>query len=463
MSILSPETRREWAAIRAILMQPVLERRSQGSMQLNWLLAGLMLLFSVFAMVTTTHARLVLAFGVGAPLFLWVVLWWTLLFGNLLKQCSAPAMQLAPHMRRRTMRALVLAWAMATLSLALVIGIPVGYPAQVAVIVGLGLLEISIMFSPWRIGLFAALFWVRAVVGIPMPAWFVGFLASHAALALGVVLVVLDGRAALLRMFGTPGVRRPWTPSKRMAPTVLPDVVRLLQTFSVDRSSGQPLIARVLGPAAFSGARTVLIVLVVASVAIRALIEMQGTGSAHDRLLMTRAMLLIGMLELQALMAYKEAGRVYHRQAEQALVRLSVAAPIASNINQVLARYFLTGFASMWTTCALATVGMLLVLGANAGEALGAAAACTLLLVLAGLPLRDYVRGKQSDMVASAVYLVVSLAAVATGIEAMRGKVAVNGWIGLALASMVVAALFTWRRWHTMLKAAPAYPAGRGR
>lgn len=455
--------RRDWAAVRAILMQPVLERRAQGSLWVSWMLVGIMLLFSVFAMKTNQHSLAVCALGVGVPLLLLVVMWWVLMFGSLLKQCSAPAMQLAPRMRERTMRAFVLAWAAATLSLTLVIGVPFGLPGQVAVVVGLGLLEITVMFSPWRLGLFAALLWIRWFAGIPMPAWFLDFLASNAAVALGAMLVVFDGRAALLRMFGKPGVRRPWSLSKKPAPTVFPDVVRLLQTMRTDRSDGQPLIARVLGPAAFAGSRTVATVLVVACVAIRALIEIQGTGTAHDRLLMTRAMVLIGMLELQALLAYKEAGRVYQRQAEQALVRLSVAAPVAAGINRVLARYFVTSFAAMWAGCSAVTVAMLLVLGASVSEALGAAAACTLLLALAGLPLRDYARGKESDLVATLTYLLVSLSAVAAGIEAMRGKVAPNAWAALALASAVLAALFVWCRWRTMLKAAPAYPAGRQR
>lgn len=454
---------RDWAAVRAILMLPVRERRAQGSLWVSWMLIGLMLLFAVLAVVTKKNNWGVFAIGVGIPLFMFVVMWWVLLFGSLLTQCSAPAMQLAPHMRELSMRAVVLAWAAATLSLTLVVGIPSGYPGHVAVIVGLGLLEITVMFSPWRLGLFAALMWIRWFADIPVPGWFLGFLASNAAVALGLVLVVLDGRAGLLRMFGKPGVRRPWSLPKQPAPAVFPDVVRLLQTMRVDRSGGQPLIARVLGPAAFAGSRTAAVVLVVAAVAIRVLIEIQATGNAHDRLLMTRAMVLIGMLELQALLAYKEASRVYQRQAEQALVRLSVAAPVAAGINRVLARYFVTGFAAMWSGCTAVTVGMLLVLGANAAEALGAAAACTLLLALAGLPLRDYARGKESDLAATLVYLFVSLAAVAAGIEAMRGKVAANAWAALALASVVLAALFVWRRWSTMLKAAPAYPAGRQR
>lgn len=455
--------RRDWAAVRAILMQPVHERRAQGSLWVSWMLIGLMLLFSVLAVVTKKSSWGVFAIGAGIPLFMFVVMWWVLLFGSLLKQCSAPAMQLAPHMRERTMRAFVVAWAVATLSLTLVIGVPFGYPGQVAVVVGLGLLEITVMFSPWRLGLFAALLWIRWFAGIPMPAWFLDFLASNAAVALGLVLVVLDGWAALLRMFGKPGVRRPWSLSKKPAPTAFPDVVRLLQTMRADRSGGQPLIARVLGPTTFAGSRTVLIVLVVACVAIRALIEIQGTGTAHDRLMMTRLMLIFCMLDGQALLAYREAGRAYQRQAEQALVRLSVAAPVAESINRVLARYFVTGFATMWAGCSALMVAMLLVLGANASEASRAAASCTLLLVLAGLPLRDYARGKQSDLIATLVYLVVSVLAIMAGIEAVRGKLAANAWGGLALASVVLAALFVWRRWRTMLRAAPAYPAGRQR
>jgi hypothetical protein len=227
-------------------------------------------------------------------------------------------------------------------------------------------------------------------------------------------------------------------------------------------AGGPPLVARVLAPAGFSGARTLMIALAVACLVIRVLIEFQATGSAHDRLFLTRGMLLIGALMLQSLIAQSEAGRVYQHQAEQGLVRLAPAGPIAGDLNRVLARYFLERFGIRWLTLTAMTVAMLCVLGASVGEALGAAAASSILLALAGLPLRDYSRGA-ADLVAMIMLFLVSLAAVGVGIAAIRGRLASGAWAWLALISVVLAALFVWRRWRTMVRAAPAYPAGRGR
>jgi hypothetical protein len=165
---------------------------------------------------------------------------------------------------------------------------------------------------------------------------------------------------------------------------------------------------------------------------------------------------------MQAMIASGEAGRVFQRQAEQGLVRLSPAAPNAGELNRVLARYFVDSFARRWLAFNAVTVAMLCALGANLHEAIGAAAAGSILLVLAGLPLRDYSRGA-ADLVAIIMLWLVSLAAIGTGIAAIRGRLAHGAWAWLALASVVLAALFVWRRWRTMMRAAPAYPAGRGR
>jgi hypothetical protein len=227
-------------------------------------------------------------------------------------------------------------------------------------------------------------------------------------------------------------------------------------------AGGPPLIVRVLAPAGFSSARIWMVALAVACLAIRVMIEIQATGSAHDRLIWTRDMLIAGALMLQGLIAAGEAGRVFQRQAEQGLVRLAPAAPVAADINRELARYFIESFARRWLGFTAMTVAMLCVLGASIHEAIGAAAACTMLLVLAGLPLRDYSRAI-ADLVAIVMLWLVSLAAIGTGIAAIRGKLAHGAWAWLALASVVLAVLFVWRRWRTMVKAAPAYPAGRRR
>ena len=228
------------------------------------------------------------------------------------------------------------------------------------------------------------------------------------------------------------------------------------------RAGGQPLIVRVLAPAGFSATRIWMAVLAVACLVIRVMVEIQATGSAHDRLFWTRGMLLLGALVLQSLIVYSEAGRVYQHQAEQGLVRLAPTAPIAGDINRVLGSYFLGRHARRWLGFNAVTVTLLCVLGASVNEAVGAAAAGSILLALAGLPLRDYSRGA-ADLVAMIMLWLVSLAAVITGIAAIRGKLALGGSTWLALISAVLAALVVWRRWCTMLRAAPAYPAGRGR
>jgi hypothetical protein len=230
-----------------------------------------------------------------------------------------------------------------------------------------------------------------------------------------------------------------------------------------DLRDGQPLIARVLGPVAFSSARTVMLVMAALCLAIRVPIEMQDTGAAHERLFMTRCMLLIAVVMLMATMAFGEAARVYQRQAEQSLVRLSAAAPVAGSINRVLARYLLVRFASMWIWCSAVTVAMLLVLGANGGEAWRAAVAFSVTLALAGLPLRDYSRGKAANVVSTVVFCLATLAAMAAGVAAMRGGFSGGAWAGLGLASVALALLFAARRWKVMVGAAPAFPAGRKR
>jgi hypothetical protein len=463
-AIFAAGGRREWAAYRAILMHPVHERRAQGSLWLSWLLIALVLLASVGATRVGAKGWLLLAFGAGAPLGMLLFMWWIFLFGAILRQSSASAVHLLPRMRERTMRVTVAAWASVTLLMTLCVGIPTGYPGQVAVVTGLVLLEVTVMFSPWRIGVFAAALWIRSLVGFATPDWLIAFLASNGALALGALLLVLDGRVALRRMFGTANGLRAWSMPTSAFPLLFDDVLRFMKaTMPGERSLGQPLITRVLGPAPFAGTWSCLVLLAGASLAIRSLIALQGTGPAHERLLMTRWMVLVGLLMLQGFLAHGAAGRMYRRQGEQALVRLSPAAPLASNINRLLARELLMGFAALWGACAFVALAVQLVLGASQGEVMRAAAVCSFSLVLAGLPLRDYARGKESHAISTLVLTLYLAAVVAAGFALLNGQLAANIWAALALTSMVLAALFVWRRWRGMVNAAPAFPAGRNR
>ncbi|MDB5934226.1 MAG: hypothetical protein JWQ01_1570 [Massilia sp.] len=229
------------------------------------------------------------------------------------------------------------------------------------------------------------------------------------------------------------------------------------------RVGGQPQFTRVLGPVAFGGTRTALLVLVVLCVTIRVLVEVQAIGTAHERLYMTRAMVLIGVLFMQAMMTFGEASRCRKRTAEQALVRLAPAAPAAGAINRSLAAYLLARFAGMWAQCAVVTVAMLWVLGATAGEALRAAAVCGLALVLAGTLLRDYAREAVANRLQPLTWAAGASVVLLAASAGSRGKLSGAAWTWLAMAGIVAITLFIWRRWRCMVQAPPAFPAGRNR
>lgn len=227
------------------------------------------------------------------------------------------------------------------------------------------------------------------------------------------------------------------------------------------RDSGQPLFTRVLGADAFGGVRTMLAILAVLCVTIRVLVEVQAIGTAHERLYMTRAMVLVAVLFVQAMMTHGEATRCYRRTAEQSLVRLAPAAPDAGALNRALARYLLVRFAAMWALCGVVTVTLLWVLGATVDEALRAAVVCALALVLAGALLRDYAGGDGGNRLQPLIFALGASAVLIAAPAAVRGKLSGATWAWLALAGLAAAALFVWRRWRRMVQAPPAFPAGR--
>ncbi|MES2756458.1 MAG: hypothetical protein V4693_03715 [Pseudomonadota bacterium] len=314
------------------------------------------------------------------------------------------------------------------------------------------------MMPALRITILAAVLLLPQFIDFGMlPEWLIAFLHSNAAVAVGALLLVLEGRAALRRMFGNPyGLKA----RKQPSPAPL-QAVRLLSELRIDGPRRQPAFTRVLGAAVFGGTHTLLVVLVVVCVAIRVLIEVQATGTAHERLFMTRALVLIAVLFMQAMMTFSETSRCYRRRAEQALVRLSPAAPVASDFNRALASYLLGGFVKMWGLSSVVALAMLWVLGATVDEVLRAAAVCGVALVLAATLLRDYARGVLTDRLQPLLFAVGACAAVWLVPTAVRGKFDGQLWAGFALVGMTATALLIWCRWRRMVQAPPAFPAGR--
>lgn len=454
--------RREWAAYRAILLHPAREVRVRGSAGLHVLLAVLVLVAGVAAMLVKEKAALVLALGAGIPLTLLLLLWWVLLFASILAQCSTSAMHLVPRMRERALRVTVGAWAAAVLLMTLCVGVPTGYPGQVAVLTGLALLEITVMFSRWRIGLFTVLQLVRFYAGIPIPDWFSSFVASNGAVVVGALLVALDLRAALRRMFGTPASLRSWQLSSRDAlPPAMTKLARWLGGRRRAPSRRQPLFTEVLGPPAFMGSVRLVLVPLAVCIAIRLLVMIQDHGSAHDRLFTTRCMALCALLGLQALIVHVVVAGMFVRRVEQGLVRLAPAAPPADGMNRMLARYLLENFAVMWLGFTGLALGALLVLGANAGETWRSAMVCSFSLALVGLPLRDYARAGKPGAIGAIFYWLCAAAVLMAAYQATSGKFTAMSWAEMGLAGVVLSAAFVGWRWRAMMAAPPAFPAGR--
>lgn len=458
------ERRREWAACRAILLHPAQRVRTQGGAWLHVLLAALVLVAGVAAMLVKEKGALMLALGAGIPLALLLLLWWVMLYSSILAQCSTSAMHLVPRMRERALRVTMAAWGAVVLLMTLCVGVPTGYPGHVAVVTGLALLETTVMFSRWRIGLFTVLQLVRFYAGIPIPDWFSAFVASNGAVVVGALLVALDLRAALRRLFGTPANLRTWrvAPAGEVPP-VIARLARWLRGAGGPPSRRQPLFAQVLGPPAFIGAVRLLLVPAAICIAIRLLLIGHDGGSAHERLFTLRCIALGAVLGLQAMMAHLVAAGMFKRRVEQGLVRLAPAAPLAADMNRVLARYLLGNFAVMWLGCSAFVVGALLVLGANAGEAWRAAAVCSLALALAGLPLRDYARAGKPGAVAAIVYWLCAAAALFAAYLATSGSFPAATWIAMTLGGIALSAAFVGWRWRAMVAAPPAFPAGRNR
>ncbi|MDL2358078.1 MAG: hypothetical protein QFF03_22735 [Pseudomonadota bacterium] len=455
--------RREWTACRAILMHAVNQRRAEGTLWLSWILIALAFGGCYWASTAGVKADLALALGVGVPLGMLALTWWVVCFSSIVVQCNPIAMHLAPDMRARARRVLIAVWAVITIAMTLSVGVPTGYPGQVAVFTGLALMEVSATFNIWRIVALVAANWLLWHAGPQVAYWYETFLKSDGAVVLGVLLVLLDGRIALRRTFGGPR-RLPMAAAivdQQDIPTPIARLKRVFQAISGDQAHGRPLFSQVLGPQAFGGERLVLALLVAVCVAMRSWIALRGGGDAHAQLFVTRCGVLVVVLMLLELLTASVARGFANRAGEQALVRLAPSAPPSASFNRVLARYFLLRYAAMWSICSALALAALWILGANAGELARAAAACTFALVMAGVPLADYAHRRDFAPHAQLLHVFLSGAILAAAVTAVGGDGSVAQWSAAATASVVTAGLFTWYRWRAMLAAPPAFPAGR--
>jgi hypothetical protein len=452
----------EWSAHKAILMHAVNRGRAGGRIWMGWLLAA----FALGSAVSVGRAW-PLTVGVGVPLGMLSLRWWIQWFTGIVIQCNPIAMHLAPHMRARARRVTIAVWVAIVIVMTVAIGVPTGYPGHVAVFTGLALMEISAMFNVWRIVALIAANWLLFHSGPEVAGWYADFLKSSAALAIGVLLVVLDGRVALHRMFGRPR-RLPVAIAVRQAqgqdgiPVAIARLLPFVQVLAGEDTRGQPLVAGVLGANQYIGEKLVLVLLIALCVVMRTWVALSGNADPHAELFNPRYWVLIGPLMLQQLVAFGVAGRIAKNISEQALVRLAPNAPASSDFNRVLARYFLRRFAQMWSVLSASTLGALWILGATPGELARALAVCSFTLVLSAVPLADFARRRAENRWPTVLLSgILFTSALASAIAAVSGGGSLAQWAIAAVACIVAAAVLTWYRWRAMVAAPPAYPAGR--
>lgn len=459
----SAAMRREWIACSAILLMPLRQRRSQGTLWVSWMLLGLVALSAVSAVAafgSSAHKWRQFSGFTAVPLGMFILQWWVMLFGSMMEQCRAVPIHLVPHMRKRAMWVMTGAWAIGVALMALMLGLPLGHPLEVAVVTGLVLLEMTVLFSVARLAALALIFIVMNYAGAMVRQWTADLAAGDALLIVLTVWLALDCRAALRRMFGTAARPRAWAAPKDGIPPIIATVTRWFSRIAGDEASKLPPILRVLGAVPFGGTRLMLVLLVACFGPLRIWHELAGKTDAHDGLFVIRCVVLFGMVASQAVFVALAAVAPQKRHDEQALFRLTAGAPAAPDLNRQLARRLLAGQTRMAAEFAGLTLLVLLALGASMGEVGRAAAVCTVSLALAGESLRDYARARTGGARSLLFYLLL-LAIGAATVAALSGRGSGSTWLAGAMVAIGLSGWFIRARWNRMLAALPAYPARR--
>jgi hypothetical protein len=440
------------AATLAIWRQPVAERRAAGSLWLSWLLLVLGVLGTATAASDAPRVRLLFVTFTGVPIGMLLIMWWLFLCGNVKAQCHPAALQLVPALRARMVRAVVLAWLAIVAVMTLLVGVPLGLPVQVALFMALLLIEMSFA-GTWR----SIVLWASAAV-LPqvLPTagpWLAGAVVTPAGLAAAVLLVLVDGAAALRRLPGASVVTAGWNPG----------AAAWLGTGGcppgwLDRAADrQPAFLQPLGRSWFGAHWTTIAVVIVACSGLRIWASLRGPAAA-DFLHFQRMVVAAAMPCLLALFVGREAQRFAKARTEQALLALTPGAPGSAVMNRLLAVLLVRGFTRSWLILGGLMLAVLALQGAPAGGLARMCAMWMAALPLVTVAMRDFARaGGMPGLLATPLMTFLIWA----GAVGVHGAGAPAMWLGVAAAGLVSALVLARWRWNVMLAAPPALPAGR--
>lgn len=467
----------------AILRQPVLEWRLQGTW-LTWaLLAGSVLGFCGFGIGMRDWRAGVVAAGVFLGALL--VAWWLQLLASAIRQNEPALACLVPHQRRRIVTVVGLAWLAGSLSVAIVFGVGLdhfGYTllAGAATLMYFAALQRIQMLALAPLAVIVA----TKFVPLPSPAGLVMTLGESGSTLIGLLVLLMlapplarllfprggDGHIAWHRQYvdranaikeaqGIPGQERTsWRSSPWVDRLYLAGLRRLSERAAVapGRGGQADLLLVALGGSAHPGTALLSIgaVTLLALASGGNLLDYLGwQGSVVQLCLLLLVIPLV--MHVHAVMTAMQRFR-----AEQALVRLCPAAPASADFNRRFGGALLRRFAIVWlaSTGGAALVAAIMLPGAVAQAAVAMTA--VLALPLAACLVRDYASMRRL----SAFTLVVALVAIIALTVVLKGGMALwhthAPWTLIACLALIAVGV-TYYRWRRMTSLPVAFPAGR--
>ncbi|UGQ48905.1 hypothetical protein [Massilia endophytica] len=455
------------SALWVMLQQPWHEQRQQRLLWISWVFAaGAVGAPLLGAWLGAPRPGMGIGLGTLGSL---AFLWWGVFVRSAVMQNQPAHAVLVPRLRRRLILLTVMVWAAGSVALAIPVSLMTGHFGPV--LCGIGFMMLFVLALQryiWLAVLPAAVIFLNPAMSRAVAAVSQMFAALGDAgiLAGGVLLNALLAAVVLRLVFPRGGDRH----QKWFAALQKQDETRRTGLFAarldgwhtaihggygrtVESGAGS-LLLHAMGPQAHWGAMlksgALLAVLALAA----------GIWQPPQDVSETLASVVLLPAALMPPMIFAVQLRLLMQRStgEQALLRLSPAAPAARQFNRELARAMAGRFLACWliSTASVALAGMLYAQSFWMPPALPAMAAIA--LGAGAMILQDYASLPSLKNNSSAMLAPI---AVASALAAFAGETALP-WAWIAAACVPLAA-WLWRlRWQGMMAARPAFPAARG-
>lgn len=467
----------------AILRQPVLAWRLQGTWLIWALLAGAILGFCGFGIGMRDWRAGVVAAGVFLAAL--IASWWLQLLNSAIQQNQPALTCLVPHQRRRIVTVVALAWLAGSLAIGIVFGVGLNHMGY-ALLGGAATLMYFAALQRLPMLALAPLAIMVATKFMPLapPARLVGALGESGITLLGLLVLLAlapplarllfprggDSHIAWHRQFvdrlksvkeaqGVPGQERTlWRSSFWIDRLYLADLRRLSERAALapGRGGRADVLLVALGGTAHPGPALL-------SIGAVTLLALASGGNLLDYLGWQGSVVQLCLLLLVVPVVthvHSVTTAMQRFRAEQALLRLCPAAPATLDFNRRFGGALLRRFAIVWlgSTAGAALVAAMMIPGVAAQASVGVTAA--LALPLAACLVRDYASMRRF----STVTLVVALFAIILLTVVLKGGMMLwqthTPWLLIGCLALAAAGL-TYYRWGRMAALPVAFPAGR--